>query len=198
MRQVLVFACLLACAHCYPIREETPIVFAQEEQLQMEDDGTWNSNFTDWDDNAWNNTDWWADLGGGDNVTSDAIQSIPKNNTSSFYESFLELFATHNETSTGYIFITYIQMIPMIQCPEIDKVVQLFNSKIGEANPLAELSSMALEFAGLPCNATQCKCETDSRRKLAFKTLTVQTRSNVHILRPATHFPLNYDIVSTI
>ena len=84
----------------------------------------------------------------------------------------------------------------MIQCPEIDRVVQLFNSKIGEANPLADLVSKALEYAGKPCNATACTCDTDSRRKLAFKTLKVETRSNVHKLRPAAKFPLSYETVS--
>ena len=225
MRAVLCLAFLCACTHSYPFFANTredpgvlgiPLLPSVNTQEEPADD--WNDpwdepelNITDWVDeadgnitNPWdepenNTTNWWDEPAA--NSSSSSFPLFDTNITVvpvpvSFYQSFLDLFATHNQSSTGYIFITYIQMIPMIQCPEIDRVVQLFNSKIGEANPLADLVSKALEYAGKPCNATACTCDTDSRRKLAFKTLTIETRSNVHKLRPAAKFPLNYETVS--
>jgi hypothetical protein len=200
MRAASLLVTLFVCAHAYPL-----IVSVQEEPYDDWIDPLANSSDW-WDYPLANVSDWWDEQD--NNATGAPVinTSAPFNITAqpyvplaqTFLQSFLSLFTTHNESATGYIFITYIQMIPMIQCPEIDSVVQLFHSKIGEANPLAELATKALEYAGKPCNATSCTCDTDSRRKLAFKTLTVQTTSNVHKLRPAAKFPLDYETVSVM
>jgi hypothetical protein len=214
MRAVPFLALLFVCTHSYPFfantREEPGVIDVPLVDTQEEPPDDWYdpiANSSDWWDEPDNNlTNWWDEPDNStnpwDNQPATNLSFPPFANATivpvalSFFQSFLDLFATHNESSTGYIFITYIQMIPMIQCPEIDRVVQLFNSKIGEANPLADLASKALEYAGKPCNATACTCDTDSRRKLAFKTLKVETRSNVHKLRPAAKFPLSYETVS--
>ena len=199
MRATSFLVLLFACAHAYPL-----IVDVQEEPYDDWIDPL--ANGSDWWDYPLaNSSDWWDELDSNATIGWNATNaSAPFINITqpdvplvqSFLQSFLNLFSTHNESATGYIFITYIQMIPMIQCPEIDRVVQLFNSKIGEANPLAELATKALEYAGKPCNATSCTCDTDSRRKLALKTLTLQTTSTVRSLRPAAKFPLDYETVS--
>jgi hypothetical protein len=120
---------------------------------------------------------------------------------SQFIDSIMDLFGIPSENTTTvplpqYVFITYVQMIPMMQCADIDRVVDLFDKHLGEANPTAWITSEPIEFGGEPCSTSQCVCVPTLRRKLAFRILKIQTKSTIPKLAPMRHFPLTIETVS--
>lgn len=143
-----------------------------------------------WAYDADNHTEWWET---DTNSTTNPLITL--------VNDIIEFFKPPpvNETRKGFhVFITYVDIIPLIPCEDIGKVVKLFDSRITEANPLTWLKSKAVEYAGKECNATQCSCETAGRRSLASKTLTMHTHSSSNTLRPVRSFPLQFKTVPVI
>ena len=112
-------------------------------------------------------------------------------------DDITNLFSDMNKTG-NFLYVTYVELLPMIECDEIKKVVELFNTRIGQENPTAWLESRADELEGHACNATHCECPASTRQKLSSKTLRIQTHSTSDSLRPVHRFPLRYETIAAI
>ena len=150
-----------------------------------------------------NSTPWWEKDDVPQNISTDNATVVNTATTDpilSLVKDIMDFFTPQTNKSEGgrYLFITYVDLVPMIPCTEIEKVVSLFDARISEANPLARLRTQALELEGRACNGTRCSCEADGRRKLASKTLAIHTRSSTNTLRPVRSFPLQHETVAVL
>ena len=180
----------------------TLIAFPEEEvsflpAIELDDNWLDNNTYDDtWDDNI---TSWWEEE---DATREDYTNTTTAVNASlSFVANLLDFFSQAANTTSPhkYLFITYIEVLPMIQCSDIEKVISLFDSRINEANPLAWLKNTAVELAGRTCNATHCECKPDHlRRRLATKTLTIETTTSASSLRPVRRFPFKNEMVAVV
>jgi hypothetical protein len=92
-------------------------------------------------------------------------------------DAFLDrFFGPFNQTSDTWTFVSFITIVPL-RCSEVHKVVDLFDAAMQEANPGAQISSVAQRLGASACSGEGiCPC-TDARRKAQYTTRVMEVRS---------------------
>jgi hypothetical protein len=196
LRSCLLLLLTCACSTLIAFPEEDVFLPAIEPDENWLDNTTIDTFQDTWDDNI---TAWWEEE---DAAREDSnATTAPVNASLSFVDNLLDFFTQAANTTSPhkYLYVTYIELLPVIQCSEIEKVISLFDSRINEANPLSWLKNTAVALAGRTCNATKCECKADHlRRKLATRTLTIETTTSASSLRPVRRFPFKNEMVAVV